>query len=176
MPQKWLQVRGDPSVRAFLFSQERVESPFDAQLDRVHDIVRELLLTRGVFHAKIHYSSSQLTLWLSDDPYRYRVCVKEEVLAPDFLQQFRGQSVAHLKPILEKQEIDAILTEFKRLRLSDQTIYMRNGSINLINGMIGMTFSCDGAHYIDYETFVEKLDNFGTPPARDASPCVMDWR
>jgi len=28
--------------------------------------------------------------------------------------------------------------------------------------MIGMTFSCDGAHYIDHKTFFEKLDTFGT--------------
>jgi hypothetical protein len=27
------------------------------------------------------------------------------------------------------------------------------GSINRINGMIGMTFSCGGAHYIRLETF-----------------------
>jgi len=27
--------------------------------------------------------------------------------------------------------------------------------------MIGMTFSCDGAHYIDSDTFFEKLEHFG---------------
>jgi hypothetical protein len=32
MPQKWLQVRGDPSVRAFQFAQERIESQFDGHL------------------------------------------------------------------------------------------------------------------------------------------------
>jgi hypothetical protein len=176
MPQKWLQVRGDPSVRAFLFSQERVESLFDAHLDEVHRIVRVLLTTRGVFHAKIHYSSSQLTLWLSDDAYRYRVYVKEEVLAPDFLEQFRAQSVAHLKPVLDEQDVDAILNEFRRLRLSDETIYLRNGSINLVNGMIGMNFSCDGAHYIDHNTFFEKLENFSTPAAVDPLPAVVGHR
>ena len=162
MPQKWLQVRGDPSVRAFLFAQERVESLFDAHLDQVHRIVKELLTKKGVFHAKVHYSSSQLTLWLTDDPYRYRVYVKEEVLAPGFLAQFRDQSLVHLWPAIDEQEIDVIIGEFTRLRMSDQTIYLRNGSINLINGMIGMNFSCDGAHYIDHKTFFNKLENFST--------------
>ena len=32
-----------------------------------------------------------------------------------------------------------------------------------INGMINMTFSCDGTHYIDYATFLAKLDQFETP-------------
>jgi hypothetical protein len=168
MPQKWLQVRGDPSVRAFLFAQERIESQFDVHLDKMHCIVRELLRSKGVFHAKIHYSSSQLTLWFSDDAYRYRVYLAEEVLAPTFLDQFHAQSLAHLKPTLGEHDVAAILAEFKRLRLSDQTIYLRNGSINLINGMIGMTFSCDGAHYIDHKTFFERLESFGTPSAADS--------
>jgi len=49
------------------------------------------------------------------------------------------------------------MKEFKRLRSTDQTIYMRNGSSNRINGLIGMTLSCDGSHYIDHKTFFEKL-------------------
>ena len=55
-----------------------------------------------------------------------------------------------------------ILNEFKRLRSTDQTIYMRNGSINRVNGLIGMNFSCDDAHYIDHKTFFEKLETFAT--------------
>jgi len=61
MPDKWLQVKGDPMVRAFLFQQSRVESLFDGQIDRVHEIVEALLTTKGAFHVKVHYSSSQLT-------------------------------------------------------------------------------------------------------------------
>jgi hypothetical protein len=37
-----------------------------------------------------------------------------------------------------------------------------------MNGMIGMTFSCDGSHYIDYETFFDKLEHFGTPENTEA--------
>ncbi len=31
-----------------------------------------------------------------------------------------------------------------------------------MNGLIGMTLSCDGSHYIDHKTFFDKLDNFAT--------------
>jgi hypothetical protein len=27
---------------------------------------------------------------------------------------------------------------------------------------MNMTFSCDGSHYIDHQTFFEKLETFGT--------------
>ena len=167
MPQKWLQVKGDPSVRAFLFQQSRVESLFDSELDRIHGIVRDLLSYKGAFHVKIHYSSSQLTCWFCDDAYRYRVYVREEVLDPGFIDQFRDVSMNHLQPVINEEDIRTILAEFKRLRTTDETIYLRNGSINRINGMIGMTFSCDGAHYIDHKTFFEKLETFATSGEED---------
>ncbi|MGB5340156.1 MAG: hypothetical protein WBO06_13805, partial [Gammaproteobacteria bacterium] len=65
-------------------------------------------------------------------------------------------------PVIGPGDIKRIFREFRRLRMTDQTIYLRNGSINLINGMINMGFSCDGTHYIDHKTFFEKLDRFET--------------
>jgi len=168
MPQRWLQVKGDPSVRDFLFQQSRVESLFDRELERIHEIVHVLLTRKGAFHVKVHYSSSQLTCWFSDDAYRYRVYVREEVLAPGFLEQFRDVALDHLQPVIGEQDTRAILVEFTRLRTTDETIYLRNGSINRINGVIGMTFSCDGSHYIDHKTFFEKLETFATADAEEA--------
>lgn len=78
MPERWLQIKGDPSVRGFLFQQQRGESLFDTSIDRVHEIVHALFTRKGVFHAKIHYSSSQLTCWFA----------REEVLDDGFLDRF----------------------------------------------------------------------------------------
>ena len=167
MPDRWLQIKGDPSVRAFLFQQSRVINLFDDEIDRIHDIVNILLTRKGAFHVKVHYSSSQLTCWFADDAYRYRVFVKEEVLDHGFLDQFRDCGIDHLQPVIDTDNTLSILQEFKRLRTTDQTIYMRNGSINRVNGLIGMTFSCDGAHYIDHKTFFEKLETFATCDAND---------
>jgi hypothetical protein len=176
MPYKWLQVKGDPMVRAFLFAQQRAESYFDPHLDRVHEIVQTLLLHKGVFNIRIHYSSSQLTCWFCDDVYRNRVYVREEVLDPGFLEQFRGQSVAHLHPVVDADEITRVLAELKRLRLTDEQIYLRIGSLNQINGRVGMTFSCDGSHYIDHRTFFEKLETFGKTAEEGLAACDLDER
>ena len=165
MPERWLQIKGDPSVRNFLFQQSRVESLFDTDLGRLHEIVYALLTFKGAFHVKIHYSSSLLTCWFADDAFRYRVFVMDEVLSQDFLDQFRDCKIDHLQPVIDMENTLAILKEFKRLHSTDQTIYIRNGSINRINGLIGMTFSCDGAHYIDHKTFFEKLETFATNEA-----------
>jgi hypothetical protein len=163
MPQRWLQIKGDPSIRAQLFQQQRIESLFDAAIDRVHEIVRILLTRKGVFHTKLHYSSSQLTCWFASDPFCYEKFVREEVLAEDFLERFPDTDHAGRSVLLHSPEIERIFREFKRLRLTDETIYLRNAAVNLINGMINMSFSCDGTHYIDHETFFAKLDKFETP-------------
>jgi hypothetical protein len=49
-----------------------------------------------------------------------------------------------------------VLQEFKALRFADETIYLRSASINIMNGMLGLTFSCDGSHYMPVEEFIEK--------------------
>lgn len=163
MPVRWLQIKGDPAVRGQLFQQQRAESLFDTSIDRVHEIVIALFARKGVFHAKIHYSSSQLTAWFARDPFCYEKFVREEVLADGFVDRFPDSDYAGRIPLIGGPEVARILGEFRRLRLTDQTVYLRNGSINLINGMINMSFSCDGTHYIDHKTLFAKLDKFETP-------------
>ncbi|WP_078119489.1 hypothetical protein [Thiosocius teredinicola] len=161
MPERWLQVKGDPSVRAFLFEQTRAQSLFDEQLDSVFGIMHQLFVDKGAYHVKAHFSSSQLTCWFYDDPYSYRVYVREEVFDDHFLPSLPSLSYEGRKPRIAIADLDRVLAEFKRLRLTDEQIYLRSASINRINGMIGMTFSCDGSHYIDSENFFRRLDCFG---------------
>jgi hypothetical protein len=162
MPNRWLQIKGDPAVRGFLFQQQRVESLFDAPIDRIHEIAHTLLTRKGVFHIKIHYSSSQLTCWFARDPFCYEKFLREEVLEGGFINRFQDADYADRSVVLKSRDIELVFKEFRRLRLTDQTIYMRNGSINLIDGMINMGFSCDGTHYIDHKTFFAKLGTFET--------------
>jgi hypothetical protein len=122
MPLRWLQIKGDPSVRSFLFEQRRVESLFDASLDQVHALVAALLTRKGVFHAKIHYSSSQLTCWFAREPFCYEKFVREEVLEEGFLDRFPDADHAGRIPVIDAAGIDRVLGEFRRLRLTDETI------------------------------------------------------
>jgi hypothetical protein len=161
VPERWLQIKGDPSVRAFLFQQQRVQSLFDEHLDHVLDIMASLLTRKGAFHVKVHFSSSQLTCWFYDDPYNYRVYVREQAIDTGFLDSLPDLSYEGRQPRIGPDRIRPVLDEFRRLRLTDAQVYLRNASINRINGMIGMTFSCDGSHYIDCEDFFRRLDCFG---------------
>lgn len=153
MRKRWLQIRGDPSVRQFVFDQERIASEFDLRLDDVLARTEVLLRAHGVFHAKIHFSSGQVTLWLLQDPLRYRVHIKEEFLNPMFCLPYGRAPYTRLATVPESV-VPQVLAQFRRLRSQDQHIYLRSGSINIINGLVGLNFSCDGSHYIDYAEFL----------------------
>jgi hypothetical protein len=53
-----------------------------------------------------------------------------------------------------------VLAQFKALRFADETIYLRSGSLNVMNGMVGLTFSCDGSHYMPVDEFLDKSLDF----------------
>lgn len=157
MSDEWLQIRGDPSIREFLFLQERRFNEFDRHLDQVLSRIANLIRNYGVFHAKIHFSSGQVTLWLVDDPKRYRVHVKEEFLNMDRLRHYPSRPYTH-EAIVSQETIEPVLEGFKRLRSRDPQIYLRAGSLNVINGIIGLNFSCDGSHYMSCSDFLLKMD------------------
>lgn len=151
----WRQIKGDPAIREQLFSQQRVNSKMDQEINQVHDIIYDLIANRGIFHAKLHYSSSRATLWLYTDPYRYRLHVLDEIINPDVCLAFPSHPYPQEAVVTESQ-VRKSLVLFNKLRHVDQNIYLRSASINIINAQVGLTFSCDGSHYMDMTEFLSK--------------------
>lgn len=155
----WRQIKGDPAIREQLFCQQRVISKMDEQINQVHDIVYDLISHRGVFHAKLHYSSSRATLWLYDDPYRYRLHVLDEIINPDVCLVYPAHQYPAEAQVTDEQ-LGKTLIIFKKLRNVDQNIYLRSASVNIMNALIGLTFSCDGSHYMEVSEFLSKPESF----------------
>jgi hypothetical protein len=151
----WNQYRGDPAVRSTLFMQQRVTSVLDEHIDEVLERFETLIAEHGVFHAKIHFSSGRCSIWLIDDPYSYRILTIDEILEPDISLAYPWRPYTE-KATVSIEEVRACFEQFKRLRFGDETIYLRSSSINIINGMIGLTFSCDGSHYMPVHEFLDK--------------------
>jgi len=155
----WRQIKGDPAIRDTLFQQQRARSAMDERIDDVIAIMSELIGERGVFHAKLHFSSSRATLWLTDDPYRYRVHVLEEIINPSICLAYPGRRYPE-QTLVPSRLVRPVFERFKLLREADENIYLRSGSLNVINGMVGLTFSCDGSHYMPVEEFLDKDEGF----------------
>ncbi len=153
MGRQWLQLKGDPSIRQQVFAQKRTSGVFDCHSDVLLDRVEELFRNHGVFHVMLHFSRNQMIVWLHDDPYNYRVIAGEEIFEPNLLGRVK-KAPYPAKAILPRELIRPLLEKFLALRYSDDEIYLRTGSINIMNGSIGLNFSCDGTHYLDFNEFL----------------------
>lgn len=158
-PEHWRQIKGDPAIRGLLFQQARVESPMDRNMEQTLAILEEMLTERGVFQTQIHFSSSQATIWMNDDPHRYRILDIDAFTDPDICLVYPLQPYPS-EALIPAAQIAPILDTFKTLRITDDYIYLRLASINLYNGMISLTFSCDGSHYMSYDEFLQKNTEF----------------
>jgi hypothetical protein len=58
--------------------------------------------------------------------------------------------------VVEPEQIHLVHQQFKGLRFADETIYLRSSSLNIMNGLVGLTFSCDGSHYMPVDEFLER--------------------
>jgi len=155
----WRQIKGDPSIRSLVFQQSRIESILDQNIDQIFSVLEELLTQRGMFQGVFHFSSSRATVWVMDDPYRYRILDQEALLDTDICMVYPKRSYPD-DALIPKDKISPIFQTMKRLRVADETIYLRSASINIFNGLISLTFSCDGSHYMPYHEFLEKNESF----------------
>lgn len=153
----WRQIKGDPEIRSNLFNQQRIESAMDKSLDTVHDIAIELLAELGVFHLKLHYPASRATVWSLDDPYNYHVHVLDEIINPNILLLYPKKDYPKNAKVSQDQ-IKTVFEKFKYLRFMDENLYLKTASLNIMNGSIGLNFSCDGSHYLSIDDFLDNFD------------------
>ncbi len=158
-PSRWQQLKGDPAIRGGLFDQHRADSLLDRNIDAVLSVLEELITVGGVFHCKIHFSSSRATVWLVDEPFRYRLLGYETLSDPDICLAYAHHAYPEDAEIPAAQ-IGAIFERFRRLRYGDDIIYLRSGSLNIFNGIVALNFSCDGSHYLPYREFLDPHATF----------------
>jgi hypothetical protein len=155
MTHEWRQIKGDPSIRGTLFQQTRTYSSMDKHIDEVLDVIESLMTEQGIFHAKLHFSSSRATLWPYNDPYRYRLHVLDEIVDPTVCLAYEKTPYPE-DAMVPTDRVRSVLKAFKLLREVDEVIYLRAASLNVMNGLVGLNFSCDGSHYMSYDEFLEK--------------------
>jgi hypothetical protein len=151
----WIQMKGDPSIRGGLFAQQRFESVLDQYIDTIISVIEELMIDHGVFHCEIYFSSSRAIIWNQSDPYSYRTLTIDELIDPDVCLMFSKTTYPEAAKI-SPQNIRVILESFRDLRFADETVYLRIATLNIYNGKVGLTFSCDGSHSISATEFLSK--------------------
>ncbi len=160
-PVFWRQIKGDPSIRSTVFHQSRAESGMDREIDVVTGVIEELMIYHGVYHVILHFSSSRAVIWVMSDPYRYRLLDLDALVDPDICLAYPKLPYPS-DALVPRERIRDVLESFRTLRFMDDMFYLRSGTLNLFNGLVGLTFSCDGSHYIPCNEFLQTGTDFWT--------------
>jgi len=158
-PTYWRQIKGDPAIRGTVFHQTRSDSIMDLNIDTVLSVIEELMTEHGVHHVMLHFSSSRAVIWLTADPLRYRLLDIDALTDPNTCLPFPRRPYP-ADALVTKDQIRPILDNLRGLRLMDEMFYLRTGTLNIYNGVVGLTFSCDGSHYIPVDEFLDKGQEF----------------
>jgi hypothetical protein len=158
-PTHWRQLRGDPAIRGSVFQQTRSESQVDSNIDTVMSVLEELMTSHGVYHVMLHFSSSRAVIWLFDDPYRYRLLDIAALTDPSICLAYPERAYP-ADALVPREKIRAVLDSLRDLRYMDDMFYLRTGTLNVFNGVVGLTFSCDGSHYLPWDEFISKGYDF----------------
>ncbi len=159
-----IQIKGDPSIRQQLFSQTRAISAMEEQIDETHRAATNLFLHHGAFHIQLRYSRSNATARFTEHPYHDTLFSLEQLIESDTVNRQPITSMTTVAP----PQIGAALSLFKSLRLADENIYLRSGSLNIISGIVELNFSCDGTHQIPVDDFLQKSTSYWLT---DIPPC-----
>ncbi len=133
----------------------RTTNFFDKYLNDIHRILTNLICEHGVFHITIHYTDAKTMLWQMNEPYQYRLYNAEQLLNPDMCLAYPRRSYPD-KASISTRVVHSALERFRTLRLADDRIYLRSASLNIMNGMISLSFSFEGSQYMLAEVFLTK--------------------
>ena len=158
-PSHWRQMKGDPAIRGAVFSQRRIDSMLDHHIEDVQAVLEELIIDRGVFHVTVHFSSNRAVVYLVSDPFRYRLLDIDALIDPDMCLAY-PRSDYPSDAVVPAQQIRPILERLRTLRYVDENLYLRAGSLNIFNGLVSLTFSCDGSHYVPWQELLAKDNDF----------------
>ena len=125
----------------------------DQHIDTVLGVIEELMIYHGIYHVILHFSSSRAVIWVMEDPYRYRLLDIDALNDPDICLAYPRTPYPD-DALVPRDRIRAVLDLFRKLRYMDEMFYLRSGTLNLFNGIVGLTFSCDGSHYIPHDEFL----------------------
>ncbi len=166
-PTHWRQIKGDPAIRGTVFHQTRTDSLMDSHIDTVLPVVEALMTTHGVHHVILHFSSSRAVIWLTEDPLRYRLLDIDALTDPNICLTYPTRPWP-AGALVERTQIRPVLERMRALRFMDEMFYLRSGTLNIFNGVVGLTFSCDGSHYIPVNEFLDKGQEFWIGQGLDA--------
>ena len=128
-------------------------STADTNIDYLIYALSTMMQEHGVFHCQIHFNSDRCQIWHENDPHQYHLHSINQVMSSDLLCEYPPCEY-HARNRVAIEKIPLVFAQFKAMRQADDRIYLRSGSLNLVNGLVSLSFSSDGSHCLAVDEFL----------------------
>ncbi|MGD9385100.1 MAG: PDC sensor domain-containing protein [Thioalkalispiraceae bacterium] len=133
--------------------QLKRSSETDVNIDYLIYALSTLMQEHGVFHCKLHFDSERCNLWSYQEPHHYHLHNISELMSSELFNQYPPTEF-NQRSIVSAEQIPVIFAQLKALRQADDNTYLHSGSLNIVNGIVGLTFSHDEPQYLSVEEFL----------------------
>lgn len=134
-------------------NHKRKTTEMDANIDYLIYALSILMQEHGVFHCKLHFDSDRCNLWSYQNPHNYQLHSVAELMSSGLIDQYTAVDY-HQENTVPAEQIPLIFAQLKALRQSDDNTYLHSGSLNIVNGMVSLTFSHNEPQYLSADEFL----------------------
>lgn len=136
-------------------SRTRPFNQMDQHLAQISHTVEKLILEHGIFHVTLNYHNNLAMVWEIHDPYQYHLFSTEQLSNDNVLHGY-NRSTYPAKASVMASQVQEILRRFQTLRMAKGEAYLCSASLNIINGMVGLSFTSDNSQYIPAPIFLSQ--------------------
>ncbi len=127
----------------------------DTNIDYLIYALSTLMQEHDVFHCKLHFESERCNLWSYQNPHDYQLHRIEELMSPEIFNQYPACEF-NKHSVVAAEQIPLLFAQLKVLRQADDNAYLHSGSLNIVNGMVGLTFSHNESEYLHVDEFLNR--------------------
>lgn len=127
----------------------------DINIDYLIYALSTLMQEHNIFHCKLHFESERCNLWSYQNPHDYQLHRIEELMSPEIFSQYPACEF-NRHSVVAAEQIPLLFAQLKALRQADDNTYLHSGSLNIVNGMVGLTFSHNESEYLHVDEFLNR--------------------
>ena len=151
-----------------LKQRQRKTTEIDDNIDYLIYVLSTLMQEHGIFQTHVHFDSGVCAISSLDDPLRYQIFTVQELMDPEIFLLYPKCDYDE-RTTVRPDRVPNVFAQLKALRQLNEEVYLRNGTLNTINGQIGLSFSCDGTHFMSVDDFLNHdLTSLLSPASEDA--------
>lgn len=127
----------------------------DSNIDYLIYALSTLIQEHDVFHCKLHFDSERCNLWSYQNPHDYQLHRIQDLMSSEIFDLYPA-SEYNERSVVPIEKIPLVFAQLKALRQADDNNYLHSGSLNIANGMVGLSFSHDESEYLSVDEFLNR--------------------